>query len=97
MIASFADVGTRDVYDGADTKAARKTLSKELWSVARRKLDMLDAAHTLDDLKVPPNNKLKKLKKDLAGKYSIRINDQWRVIFAFAGGTASEVLIKDYH
>jgi proteic killer suppression protein len=97
MIASFADQGTRDIYDGTDTKAARKTLPKELWAVARRKLDMLDAAHRLEDLKVPPNNKLEKLKKGLAGKYSIRINDQWRVIFAFTGGTASEVLIKDYH
>jgi toxin HigB-1 len=97
MIASFADPGTRDIYNGADTKAARKTLSKELWSVARRKLDMLDAAHSLEDLKVPPNNKLAKLKRDLAGKYSIRICDQWRVIFVFAGGMASEVLIKDYH
>lgn len=97
MIASFADQGTEDVYNGDDTKVARKALPKELWGVARRKLDMLDAALSLQDLKVPPNNKLEKLKKEYAGKYSIRINDQWRLIFAFDGGTASNVLIKDYH
>jgi proteic killer suppression protein len=97
MIAGFADRGTQDIYDGADTKAARKTLPKELWNVARRKLDMLAAAHNIADLKVPPNNHLEKLKKQYDGKYSIRINDQWRIVFAFASGTASEVLIVDYH
>lgn len=97
MIASFADQGTQDIYHGADTKAARKTLPKELWGVAKRKLDMVHAAHSLHDLKAPPNNQLEKLKKELAGKYSIRINDQWRVIFDFADGTASNVFIGDPH
>jgi proteic killer suppression protein len=97
MIASFADHGTKDIYNGDDTKAARKTLPKQLWSIAARKLDMLNGAHILQDLKVPPNNKLEKLKKEYAGKYSIRINDQYRVIFAFDSGTASDVEIKDYH
>lgn len=96
MITSFADQGTRDIYDGADTKAARKKLPKELWNIARRKLDMLDAARNVSDLKVPPNNRLEKLKKEFAGKLSIRINDQWRVVFAFQDGNASEILIVDY-
>ena len=97
MITSFADQGTKDIYDGADTKAARKTLPKDLWAVAKRKLDMVNAAQALQDLKVPPNNKLEKLKGDLAGKYSIRINEQWRIVFAFSSGDASDVLIIDYH
>ncbi len=97
MIGGFADQGTRDIYDGVDSKAARKTLPKELWDIARRKLDMLEAAHDLGDLKVPPNNHLEKLKRQYAGKYSIRINKQWRVVFAFADRTASEVRIADYH
>jgi proteic killer suppression protein len=97
MITGFANHGTRDIYDGADTKAARKTLPKGLWTVGRRKLDMLDAAQNVSDLKVPPNNHLEKLKKEYAGKFSIRINDQWRVVFAFQNGNASEVLIVDYH
>lgn len=97
MITSFANQGTRDIYDGADTKAARKTLPKDLWNIARRKLDMLDAAQNIADLRVPPNNHLEKLKKEYAGKFSIRINDQWRVVFAFQNGNASEVLIVDYH
>jgi len=97
VITSFADRGTQDIYDGNDTKAARKTLPKELWSIARRKLDMIDAARSLHDLKAPPSNELEKLKRDLAGKYSIRINKQWRVIFEFADGLASNIYIGDPH
>ena len=97
MIASFADQGTKDIYDGADTKASRKTLPKELWNVAKRKLDSLNAAQMLHDLKAPPNNKLEKLKGDLAGKHSIRVNEQWRIVFEFSNGTASNVVIVDYH
>jgi proteic killer suppression protein len=68
-----------------------------LWPVAHRKLDMLNAAHDLLDLRVPPGNKLEKLRGDLAGFWSIRINDQFRVIFRFAEGNASDVRIADYH
>jgi proteic killer suppression protein len=97
MIVSFANQGTEDIYDGADTKAARQTLPKELWSVARRKLDLLHAAHSLHDLKAPPSNQLEKLKKEYAGKHSIRVNDQYRVIFEFGDGTAAGVMITDPH
>ena len=65
--------------------------------VARRKLDMVNAAHALDDLKVPPGNRLEGLKGNLAGKHSIRINDQWRVVFRWQDGAAHEVRIADYH
>ena len=65
--------------------------------VALRKLDMLNAAHTLDDLKVPPGNRLEALKGPLRGKHSIRVNDQWRVVFRWDDGGSHEVVVKDYH
>lgn len=97
MITSFATEGTKDIFDGTNSKAARKTLPRDLWTVAVRKLDMLNAAKELVDLTVPPANNLEKLKGDLDGKYSIRINDQFRVIFDWAPGSASNVYIDDYH
>jgi proteic killer suppression protein len=65
--------------------------------VALRKLRMLDAAARLDDLRVPPGNRLERLRGDRAGQYSIRINDQWRICFRWHGGDAYEVEIVDYH
>jgi proteic killer suppression protein len=96
MVASFGDKATRDVFDGVDSKGAR-SIPKQLWKVCQRKLDMLDAAHHLMDLKAPPSNHLEKLKGDLAGLWSIRVNDQYRMIFRFANGNADEVRIVDYH
>ncbi|MBZ0117928.1 MAG: type II toxin-antitoxin system RelE/ParE family toxin [Sandaracinaceae bacterium] len=97
MIVSFGDKGTEDIYHGINSKEARATLPKELWPVARRKLDMIDAAHDLQDLKAPPSNRLEALKGDLAGWHSIRINDKYRVIFQWKNGGAHEVTIVDYH
>jgi proteic killer suppression protein len=94
MIASFADKATRDVFDGADSKEAR-SVPKQLWSVAVRKLDMLDAAHEIGDLRAA--NRLERLKGDLAGFWSIRVNDQYRIVFKFAGSKAEQVRIMDYH
>ena len=65
--------------------------------MARRKLDLLHAAHNLHDLKAPPSNQLEKLKREHAGKHSIRVNDQYRVIFEFSDGTAANVTITDPH
>jgi toxin HigB-1 len=96
MIIGFGDKPTQDIYDGTDSKEAR-SIPKAIWPVARRKLDMLDAAHDLMDLKSPPANSLEKLKRDLAGYWSIRINDQFRVIFKWSNGNADEVRIADYH
>lgn len=96
VIASFADQGTEDLYNGDNTKPAR-SIPKDIWAVARRKLDMLNAATVIDDLRVPPGNRLEALRGDLAGRYSIRINDQFRVVFRFADGHASDVRICDYH
>jgi proteic killer suppression protein len=97
MMASFGDKGTRDIYNGIASRAARATLPEALWPIGQRKLSYLDAAHTIDDLKSPPGNHLEKLKGDLTGFWSIRINDQYRVIFLFAAGNANAVRIVDYH
>lgn len=71
--------------------------SKDIQGKARRKLVMLEAASTLTDLRVPPSNRLEKLKGDRKDQYSIRINSQWRICFYFTDGEASEVEIVDYH
>ncbi len=96
MITSFADQTTEDIFHGAETKASR-AIPKAIWGVARRKLDLLGAAHDVKDLGAPPGNRLEKLRGDLDGKWSIRINDQYRVIFRFDGGSAHDVRIRDYH
>lgn len=97
MIRSFHDQGTEDVYDGARTKLARKTCPEQIWKVARRKLDMLNNATRLDDLRAPPNNQLEKLKKDRPGQHAIRINDQYRVCFRWTDDGPEQVEITDYH
>lgn len=95
MIANFADAGTEDIFNGKNTKAARR-IPKDLWGIAARKLSTLDYATDLRDLATPGNN-LEKLKGALAGKYSIRVNDQFRIVFNFDRGEASHVAITDYH
>ena len=97
MIASFRDEGTEDVFDGRDTKKARKACPQNLWRVAHRKLDQIDQAIYLDDLRIPPANRLEALKGDREGQHSIRINDRYRVCFAWTEGGAEEVQIVDYH
>lgn len=64
---------------------------------ARRKLDMLNAALNLDDMRAPPGNRLEALRGNLAGHHSIRVNDQWRVVFRWKDGAAHDVKIDDYH
>ena len=95
MIASYADEATRDVHYADNTKAARR-IPQDIWPVARRKLNQLAAAAELGDL-ASPGNHLERLRGELARFHSIRINDQWRVIFQFAKGHASDVQIVDYH
>lgn len=96
MIKSFASKGTEDIYNGVVSQKARK-IPQTIWGVAGRKLDMLNAAVYVEDLKAPPGNRLEALKGDLKGKYSIRINDQFRIIFSFKDGNAYDVEIRDYH
>lgn len=97
MIQSFRHKGAEDVFHGRDSKAARKTLPSELVAVARRKLDQLNQAAKLDDLRVPPRNKLEALKGDRRGQHSIRINDQYRICFVWTDSGPEQVEIADYH
>lgn len=96
MIVSFGDQDTEDIFHGENTKAARR-IPTALWKVAGRKLDMLNASHELRDLMVPPGNRLEALKGTLAGSHSIRINDQFRIVFHWKDGNAHDVRITDYH
>ena len=96
MIISFADRTTADIYDGLDTKAARN-IPRSIWSIAQRKLDLIEASHELADLRVPPGNRLEALKGRLAGCHSIRINDQYRIVFRWSEAGAKDVSITDYH
>jgi len=89
---TFKDKATEHLFHGDRVK---KFASFE--SIARRKLEILHAAHVLEDLKIPPGNKMKQLKGKMYPKWSIRINDQWRVVFLWIGNNATEVEIVDYH
>lgn len=93
MIVSFGDSETEKVWNGQWVKR----WPVDIQETARRKLRMLNSAQTLQDLRIPPANRLEKLRGDLVDFYSIRINDQWRIIFQWEGGNASEVEIIDYH
>ncbi len=97
VIGSFHDQGTEDIYDGVDTKAARKTCPPVLWKVARRKLDLINAAPRLEALRVSPSNRLERLRGDREGQRAIRINDQYRICFRWDKQDAYEVEITDYH
>jgi len=96
MICSFGDKTARDIFHGVSSRYARK-LPNELHRVASRKLDQLNTASKLVDLRVPPNNHLEALKRNLKGFYSIRINDQWRVVFRWSTAGPEDVQIMDYH
>ena len=96
MIASFGDRATEDVYHGLRSGHARR-IPADVWRAACRKLDMIQYAHDLQDLRVPPGNRLEALKGGLSGFHSIRINDQWRILFRWHEGAAYKVIIVDYH
>jgi proteic killer suppression protein len=97
VIRSFADAATEDVFEGADTRQARRSCPPALWPVARRKLDQLNRVRALHELRVPPGNRLERLRGDRAGQYSIRLNEQYRLCFTWEDGHADEVEITDYH
>lgn len=96
VIVSFADRATEALFHG-ERGGPSKRIPHDIHAVAQRKLDMLNAAHTLTDLRVPPGNRLETLRGDLAGRHSIRINDQWRLVFRWTVMGPSEVRIVDYH
>ena len=97
MIGSFRDRGSEDVFDGRDSRAARKVCPRSIWPVARRKLDQINRVREPHELAVPPGNRLERLKGDRAGQYSIRINEQYRICFWWEDSYAYEVEITDYH
>lgn len=97
MIQSFRDKGTENVFDGADTRAARKCCPRSLWAIARRKLDQINRVREVGELSVPPGNRLERLRGDRKNQYSIRINQQYRICFEWEDGHAYEVEIADYH
>lgn len=97
MIVSFRDSASEDIYDDRRSKAGRRGLPIELWSIAQRKLSQMNAVERLLDLAVPPGNRLEELRGDRRGKHSIRINEQYRICFVWTPEGPSEVEIVDYH
>lgn len=93
MLISFGDKDTKKIWEGERVKG----FSTEIQEIARRKLRMLNNSQDLNDLLIPPSNRLEKLKGNLKEFYSIRINNQWRIIFKWDNGNAAEVEIIDYH
>ncbi len=97
MIRSFRDKGTEDIFNGKNTKDARKACPRTLWRVASRKLDQIDSVNYLRELSIPPRNQLEALKHNRKGQHSIRINDQYRVCFVWGDEGPEHVEITDYH
>jgi proteic killer suppression protein len=97
VIRSFKNAGTEDIFYGKNSKAARRACPQNLWRVAARKLDQLDSVDALDQLRIPPGNRLEELSGDRAGQYSIRINEQYRISFTWSGTEPDQVEIADYH
>ena len=96
MIQSFGDETTADLFREQNTREARR-IPRELWRSAQRKLKAIDVAARLEDLTIPSGNRLERLKGDQAGRFSIRINDQYRVTFRWEQQHAYEVRVEDYH
>jgi proteic killer suppression protein len=96
VIISFGDRTTEDIYHGHNTRLARR-VPKEIWRRVQEKLDLLDASRTMDDLRIPPANRLEKLRGNWTGFYSIRVNQQCRIVFRFERGNCSQVRCADYH
>ncbi len=97
MIVSFKNQETEDIFNGKNTKSARKLCPQSLWRVATRKLDQLDSVLKIEELKVPPGNRLESLSGNRKGEFSIRINQQYRICFKWSESGPSEVEITDYH
>ena len=97
MVISFLDEGTEDVFNGRNTQAARKVCPQNVWRIAVRKLDQLDSVESLEELRIPPGNRLEALRGERLGQFSIRINDQYRICFIWTDQGPSKVEIVDYH
>ena len=96
MIRSFKKKSTEDVFNGKTTKAAMRSCPKSQWQITARKLDQLDSVLSLDELRVPPGNRLKALSGNRQGQHSIRINDQYRICFRWTETGPADFEITDY-
>jgi toxin HigB-1 len=96
VICSFGNKTAKDIYNGENSRFSRK-LPNAIQKIAFRKLDQLNAAINLSDLRIPPSNRIENLKGDLKGSHSIRINNQWRVVFEWTKAGPINVKILDYH
>lgn len=97
MIRGFKNAGAEELFYGKRTRRARQTCPQNLWKIAGRKLDQLDSVEALNELRIPPGNRLEALSGDRQGQHSIRINQQYRICFVWTTGGPDEVEIVDYH
>ena len=97
MIRSFKNQGTVDIFNGVNSKFARRTCPQSIWRIASRKLDQLDSVESVAELRLPPGNQLEALHGDRSGQYSIRINNQYRICFIWQDGQPDQAEIVDYH
>jgi proteic killer suppression protein len=97
VIRSFKSKGTTDIFDGESTRSVRRTCPEKLWRLAGRKLDQLDSAESLGDLRIPPGNRLEALSGDRVGQHSIRMNQRYRICFRWLDDGPHDVEIVDYH
>ena len=97
MIVSFKDQATEDIFNGVNSKSARKACPQTLWRITSRKLDQIDSVQHLDELKVPPGNRLEKLASKRKAEHCIRINGQYRICFAWGEAGPTNVEVTDYH
>jgi proteic killer suppression protein len=97
VVQSFRNKGTEDIFNGINSKDARKTCPQSLWKIVSRKLDQIDSVVQLNELRVPPKNRLEALTNDRKGQYSIRINDQYRICFEWSELGPEKIEITDYH
>ena len=97
MIKSFHNKGTEDIFNGVNSKDARKLCPRAIWNIVTRKLDQLDSVQSIEELRIPPGNMLEALKGNRKGQYSIRINEQYCICFKWLAEGPSAVEITDYH
>ncbi len=97
MIQAFKTKGAADIFNGINSREARRTCPEALWRAATRKLDQLDSVESLIELRIPPGNRLEELTGDRKGQYSIRINDRYRICFVWTDSGPDQVEVVDYH
>jgi proteic killer suppression protein len=97
VIESFRDQATEAIFNGVNSKDARKSCPQKLWQIATRKLDQLDSVQSLEELKIPPGNRLEALSGNRKGQHSIRINEQYRICFVWGKRGPEDVEVTDYH